>query len=298
MKIPQSAAVAGTAMGLAGVVAFSAKAVLVKLCYQYRVDPVTILLLRMSFALPFYIAITAIDTCRNPRSPLAAKDKLWIVALGLMGYYLSSLLDFTGLQYITAGMERLVLFVYPTIVVILSKYMFAKPVTRRQIAAIGITYVGIIAAFGGQVDVGDPAAAITGAGFVFCSALTYAFYLTVSGDVIPRVGIVRFTGYAMMVSCAAIVAHFAVVGKADLLALPAPVYGYTLIMAVFSTVLPTYLVSAATSKIGAPNVSILGIAGPFMTVGLEVLLLGETVGVFQIFGTAIVIAGIVYLNKK
>lgn len=285
-------------MALAGVVAFSAKAVLVKLCYQYHVDALTVLLLRMAFALPFYIVITVVDAYRTPSERLSGTDKLWIVALGLLGYYMSSFLDFSGLRYIPAGMERLILFVYPTIVVVLSKYMFGKPVTRRQLIAIGITYVGIVAAFGGKFGTGVSDGTVTGAALVFGAAVSYAFYLAGSGSIIPRVGIVRFTGYAMMVSCAAVIANYALTGTSDILHLPPPVYGYTLVMAVFSTVLPTYLISAATSKIGASSVSILGSAGPFLTVGLEVLLLGETVGVFQVLGTAIVIAGIVYLNKK
>lgn len=298
METTRSATVVGTAMALTGVVAFSAKAVLVKLCFQYDVDALTILLLRMAFALPFYIVITIVDAYRNPSAPLTGKDGLWMVALGLMGYFMSSFLDFSGLKYIPAGMERLILFVYPTIVVLLSKYTFGKPVTRRQLVAIGITYVGIAAAFGGRFSTGSSDGTMTGVVLVFFAAVSYAFYLVGSGNMIPRVGIVRFTGYAMMVSCAAVIATFAAAGKADVLNLPGPVYGYTLIMAVFSTVLPTYLISAATSKIGASSVSILGSAGPFLTVGLEVMLLGETVGVFQALGTAIVIAGIVYLNKK
>ncbi len=285
-------------MALAGVFAFSAKAVLVRLCYQYNVDAISILLLRMAFALPFYIVITAVDAHRNPRAALSRKDILWILGLGFIGYYLSSFLDFSGLKYIPAGMERLVLFVYPTIVVFISKYAFGKPVTRSQMIAIGVTYIGIAVAFVGKFEMGGISETAKGIGFVLCSAITYAFYLAGSGDILPRVGTVRFTGYAMMVSCAVVIIHFAIAGKADLFSLPAPVYGYTLIMAVFSTVLPSYLISGATSMIGASNVSILGSVGPFLTIFLEVILLGETVGIYHIIGTVFVIAGIVYLNRK
>lgn len=252
----------------------------------------------MVFALPFYIAITAADAIRNQRTRLSGTDKVWILGLGLAGYYLSSFLDFSGLQYIPAGMERLVLFVYPTIVVFISRYFFDKPVTRNHIIAIGITYLGIGVAFIGKAEMGNAADTVKGVLFVLGSAITYAFYLAGSGDVLPRVGTVRFTGYAMMVSSVAVIIHFSVLGTSDIFNLPMPVYGYTLIMAVFSTVLPSYLISGATNKIGASTVSILGSVGPFLTIFLEVMLLGETVGVFQMAGTALVIAGIVYLSRK
>jgi len=289
----------GTAMALTGVVAFSGKAVLVKLCYTYGASPVSVLLLRMLFALPIYIAIALYDhKKRKGNNKLQAKDATMIFLLGLLGYYLSSFLDFSGLLYIDASLERLVLFAYPTMVVIISRFLFKKTITKRQVLAIAVTYAGIVLAFADRIELRASNGTMIGTLLVFACAITYAFYLAGSGELIPRVGTVRFTAYAIIVSCIAVITHYCIFSDVELQTIPTEVYWLCFIMALFSTVLPSFLISEAISRIGAPNVSILGSAGPFSTIALAIIFLDEHITVFQIAGTVVVIGGIVLLNKK
>lgn len=297
MIIPQTKSFA-ILIGAIGVVFFSAKAVIVKLAYQYGIGPVELLLFRMLFSLPFYLVIAFIKRPVDPAS-INKKDYLWILFFGFVGYYLASYFDFLGLQLIKASLERIILFIYPTLVLILSRVFLKKKITKIQVIAILITYLGIIITFWQELEVtGDEA--LLGGALVFISALTYATYLTGSGWLIPKFGATAFTSYAMIVSCSSIIIHYLLFEQTDLSAYPLEVYGLAFLMAVISTVIPSYLVSAAIKQLGAPNFSIIGSLGPISTIILANIFLDERMTVLQVIGTLIVIGGIVTisLNKR
>jgi len=194
----KSATSIGVLFAIVGIVLFSAKAVMVKLAYVYEVDSVTLLLFRMLFAFPFYLGIAIWKKPLQPEK-IKKKDYVWLFFFGFLGYYMASLFDFEGLQYIKAGLERIILFIYPTIVVLLSWIFFKKKLSRAQFLAILITYIGVIITFWDEIGVKGNAEAIYWGGFlIFLSALTYASYLVGSGWLIPKFGAIPFTAYAML----------------------------------------------------------------------------------------------------
>jgi drug/metabolite transporter (DMT)-like permease len=227
-----------------GVVLFSAKAVIVKLAYEYDdIDAISLLLLRMTFALPFYLIIALIKKPSHLDS-IDKKDYLWLVLFGILGYYLASYFDFLGLEFIKASLERIILFIYPTLVLIISRLFHKKEITRNQIAAILISYLGIIITFWHEISM-TGGNAVLGGVLIFFSALTYASYLVGSGWLIPKFGATTFTSYAMIISCIAVFVHYSLIEHVDILSFSNEVYGLSLAMALLSTVIPSYLVSAA-----------------------------------------------------
>ena len=269
---------------------------MVKLAYTYGIDHLTLLLFRMVFALPFYVAISYYAKKKEPSS-IRSKDYLWLVLFGFMGYYLASLFDFMGLEYIKAGLERIILFIYPTIVVLLSWIFFKKKLSRNQFLAIFITYVGVLITFWDEIGVSSDA--IYWGGFlIFLSAFTYAAYLVGSGWLIPKFGVLRFTSYAMIVSTFCIVAHYASVGDFDFFDYPNEVYYLGMAMAFFSTVIPSFLVSEAIKRLGASTFSIFGSLGPVSTILLAFFFLDERITYLQIFGMFIVIIGVTLVSRK
>ncbi len=286
----------GIIFAVLGIVLFSAKAVMVKLAYTYEVDHLTLLLFRMGFALPFYLAIALYTKPLQPQE-IKSKDYMWLVLLGFLGYYLASLFDFMGLQYIKAGLERIILFIYPTIVVLLSWVFFKNKLSRNQFLAILVTYVGVLITFWDEIGVsGDT---IYWGGFlIFLSALTYAAYLVGSGWLIPKFGVLRFTSYAMIVSTCCIMVHYAMVSDFDLFNYPKEVYYLGLAMALFSTLLPSFLVSAAIKRLGASTFSIFGSLGPISTIILAFFFLDERITYLQVFGMFVVIAGVTLVSKR
>jgi drug/metabolite transporter (DMT)-like permease len=290
----------GPACAVSGVLGFSFKAILIKLAYSWHpVDAVTLLALRMLFSAPFFVAM-AWWAGRSPNArPISRPDWLKLAWLGFIGYYLASLLDFMGLVYITASLERLVLFLYPTMVVLLSALMRGRPITRRSIAALVISYAGIAFVFAHDVTMsGDSAATLTGGALVFGSAFAYALYLVDAGSVIERLGSLRFIAWAMLVSCVFVLAHFVVTHDPASLRQPASIYALTLAMAVFSTVLPTWLIAEAIRRLGANTSSLIGSLGPVFTIGLGALILGEAVQGIQLVGAALVLAGVLLVTMK
>lgn len=284
--------------GIFGVGFFSAKAVMVKLAYQYDIDSISLLLFRMIFALPFYVLIATQKTISRPVR-IRRNDIFLIIILGVIGYYLASYFDFLGLQHITAGQERIILFVYPTIVLILSRVFLKKRINRYQFIAVLITYVGVVITFYPQIA----SASLTGnyligAGFVFLSAVTYAAYLVGSQALIPRLGAARFTSYAMIIACISVILHYTLTRDFDLTGYPSEVYVIGILMAVVSTVIPSYLVSYTIKIIGAPNFSILGSLGPVFTIALAWFVLDETFTIVQVVGAIVVIGGIFVLSKQ
>lgn len=284
--------------GVLGVGFFSAKAVMVKLAYQYEIDTITLLLFRMLFALPFYVAIAAHKSIVRPVT-VSGKDFFLIITLGVIGYYLASYFDFLGLQYITAGQERIILFVYPTIVLLLSRVFLKKRINRYQLVAVLITYIGVVITFYPQIASSSLSGDyLSGAGFVFLSATTYAAYLVGSQALIPRLGAARFTSYAMIVACISVILHYLLIKDFRLTGYPTEVYIIGVLMAIVSTVIPSYLVSYTIKIIGAPNFSILGSLGPVFTIALAYFILEETFSVIQVVGALVVIGGIFVLSRQ
>lgn len=295
--INKSATTIGIIFAILGVVLFSAKAIMVKLAYQYHVDTISLLFFRMVFALPFYIVIAI---WKKPKQPdkIKSKDYLWLIFFGFVGYYLASLFDFEGLQYLKAGLERIILFIYPTMVVFLSWLFLKKKISKKQSIAIAITYVGIVVVFWNEIGVeGDT---IYWGGFlIFLSALTYAMYLVGSGWLIPKFGAITFTAYAMIVSTACVVVHyFSINSNVSLFEYPTEVYWLGLAMAIFSTLIPSFLVSAAIERLGASTFSIFGSLGPISTILLAYFFLNETISIVQIVGMIVVILGVSFVSRK
>jgi drug/metabolite transporter (DMT)-like permease len=286
----------GVTFALLAAVGFSAKAILVKLAYLDDVDAVTLLALRMVFAAPFFIAV-ALWAGRRHAVPLGAHDRLLVVGLGLVGYYLSSFLDFLGLQYISAGLERLILFLYPTLTVLLSAWLYRRAIGRRIILALVLSYAGIALVFLHDVGVKE-GGIVLGSALVFASTLSYAIYLVGAGHAIARIGTLRFTAYASLVASAACVLQFLVMRPLSALELPLRVYELSIAMAIFSTVLPVFLLSFAIKRIGSGSASLIGTVGPVSTIYMAYLFLGESIGVLQIAGSALVLGGVVIVSRS
>jgi drug/metabolite transporter (DMT)-like permease len=291
----------GLILVMLGAIAFSSKAVLVKLAYREGVDALNLLTLRMVFALPFYLLI-AYFTDRQAAYRLKSKDFLMVAATGILGYYLASLFDFWGLQYITASMERLILFAYPSITLIFGALFFKIPVLKAQYFALILTYLGIFVIFAGDAGIDDQADLLRGGGLVFACAITYAVYLTGSGYLIPKIGAMRYTAFALIAAACAVFIHYFFTKDFQLFQFNKHVYGLALLMAVVATVIPTLLVSYGIRLIGAGNTALTSSVGPVSTLTLAYFLLGERLTSVQVLGSLLIIAGVLYLstakNKK
>ena len=287
----------GIAMAVAGVMCFSLRPVLIKLAYGYVVDPITLLALRMIFSLPFFLAAAAWVGRDAKRAPLTRRDVWAIVFLGFVGYYFSSFVDFLGLQYISAGLGRLILFVYPTLVVILSAAFLHKRPTAREVVALGVTYSGIALVMANAVE-GVNKDLVLGAALCFASAAGYAVYLVASSQVVQRVGSMRFTAYATTVASGFCVLQFLILRPVSALQMPVQVYGLALAMALFSTVLPLFITSEALRRIGANQVALFGALGPVTTLFFGWMGLDEVMTPVQLSGAALVLAGVVLVTLK
>ena len=283
-------------MALVGVACFSLRPILIKLAYAYVVDPVTLLALRMVFSLPFFLAAAAWAGRDRERPPVVRRDALAIVFLGFVGYYFSSFVDFLGLQYISAGLGRLILFLYPTLVVLLSLVFLRKRPSPRELTALILTYSGIAVvmsqALGANVNLP------LGAALVFASAVGYSVYLVAGSQVVRRVGSMRFTAYAMTVASAFCIAQFFLLRPVSALELPTPVYGYALAMALGSTVFPVFVTSEALKRIGANQVALIGALGPVTTIFFGWLGLDESMTPVQLLGAALVLPGVMLVSIK
>jgi len=288
----------GMLFALLAAFGFSFKAILVKLAYAWQpVDAITLLALRMLFALPFFVAIAWHARGNGERTRVAADDWLRLTWLGLTGYYLASILDFWGLGYINAGLERLILFLYPTLVVVLGAWLGRRRVARREIWALALSYGGIAVAFASDLHLAsDRGALLLGSALVFGSAVAYALYLLASGPTIARIGTRRAAAYAMLISTGFVLAQFAATQPLAALRQPWPIYGLALAMAVFSTVLPAVLLAESIKRIGAGQVALIGSAGPIITIYLGVVVLGEPATAAQLLGAALVLTGVLMVT--
>lgn len=287
----------GIVIGVLGIVLFSSKAVMVKLAYNYQVDAISILLLRMLFSFPFYIVIAYLYRNQNTIDKPNSKDYLWLVFFGFVGYYLASYFDFVGLTYIKASLERIILFLYPTIVILLNKVFLKQVITKIQAFAIGLTYLGIVIAFSDEVSISGPETYLGGF-YILLSAITYASYLVGSGWLIPKFGVMKFTAYAMIVSCACVFIHYSIISEINLFSFSWEVYMLGFLIAIFATVIPSFLVSASIKMISSSNFAIVAGIGPISTIILAAIFLNERLTLFQLFGALIVIIGILFVSLK
>ncbi|MBO9328008.1 EamA family transporter [Achromobacter xylosoxidans] len=295
-----SSRAAGFIMATLGAVLFSAKAIVVKFTYRYGIDAVTLIAFRMLFAMPFFAAVAWAQSRRAARGEivrLTPKERLQVCVLGLLGYYLSSFLDFLGLRYVTASLERLILFLSPSLVVLLSAFWFKRPIERRQWMAMVLSYAGVVLVFAHDLSFGG-SEVFLGSLFVFGSAASYSVYLICSGELVKRIGATRLVAYAMTVSCVACIVQFFAVHPPSMLIQPAGVYGYSVIHATLNTVVPVFMLMWAVALIGAPTASLLGMVGPVSVLFLASWFLHEPITVWQMAGTVLVLAGVFALMGR
>ena len=286
----------GIVFALVGILAFSFRPILIKLSYAaHPVSPVTLLFLRMTLSLPFFVAIGW--WLRNKEPRLTGRDWLGIVGLGFLGYYAASFLDFIGLQWVGAGVGRLILYLFPTLVVLLSFLFLKKVPTWREIVALAVSYAGIVLVLSKQIG-GENRLFALGAALVFASALCYAGYLVAGSQMVRRVGSMRFTAYSTVVATVPAVIQFALLESVDSLRLPGAVWGYAIVLATVSTVLPLFLQAEALNRIGANHFALIGAVGPVSVAITSAIGLDEPFTAVQALGGALVIFGVLLVSLK
>ncbi len=288
----------GIAFALVGVLAFSFRPILIKLSYAaHPVSPNTLLFLRMALSLPFFLIIAWWLRGQQPR--LTARDWAGVAGLGFIGYYAASFLDFIGLQYVGAGVGRLILFLYPTLVLVISSLFLRKNPTLRQVGALVLSYAGIALVVSDQVGATrEGKLFVLGVMLVFASALCYAIYLVVGSELVKRIGSMRFTAYSMVVATLPAIAQFLVLEARGALELPPSVWTYAIILATVSTVLPLFLQAEALRRIGATEFALVGAVSPVSVAVMSALGLDEPFGLRQAAGAALVIFGVLLVSLK
>ena len=296
----------GFLISFTGAIIFSTKAILVKLAFLHtHTDGLTLLMLRMLMSLPFYLLIALWSGRKSGNVRMRPRQWVWVVALGLLGYYLSSFFDFIGLQYISAGLERLILFLYPSFSVLINRVFFRQQISRAQFGALALTYTGIGIAYFGElkIDIGNPNF-YWGSFLIFLCAVSYAFYLSGTGKVVPLLGAAKFTTYSMLAATTAVLVHYLIRQAATggpLLPLgpgSGPLWGYGFLLATVATVIPSYMLSACMKRIGANNAAIVTSVGPVSTILQAHFLLGDKIFAEQVIGTVLVIAGVLLISIK
>ncbi len=284
----------GLALAAAGAIAFSGKAIIVKLCYRYGVDAITVIMYRMLFAMPLFLGLGW--WAGRGKRPLAARDWGTLFGLGFSGYYLASFLDFAGLQYITASLERLILYLNPTFVLAMSVLLFRQTVTRRQWLALVVSYLGILVVFGHDVSVSG-SHAVLGSALVLGSAISYAMYLLFSGRAVRKLGAMRIVGLASSIACVLCIAQFFVLRPASSMAVAPQVIQLSLLNATLCTFLPVLLIMLSVERVGPAMTAQIGSIGPLSTILLSVWLLGEPFTIWIALGTVLVLAGVYLLAR-
>lgn len=301
MSLSTRSHLSGYLLILGGSILFSTKAIMVKLAFRHTpVDAISLLALRMLFSLPFFLVTGWLAAQKHKaNAPLTRQQGLSIFGLGLLGYYLSSLLDFMGLQYITAGMERLILFLYPTFTVIINAVLFKEVFTRRQVVAIVLSYIGIFFAFYNELALNvDTRSLAIGCGLIFLCSITYAGYIVGTGRLLRQIHVMRYTSLAMLSATLGVMVHYFIAGKFGLQDVQGSMIGYGLLLAIVATVIPNFMVSAGIQAIGSNNAAIVSAIGPVSTIILAYFFLGERFDRFQMIGTICVIAGVVMIGWK
>ena len=288
------AAGAGLVLALAGAILFSAKAIIVKLAYRHGVDAVTLIMYRMLFSLPLFLALAW--WAGRGKAPLTPRDWRVVVGLGFCGYYLASMLDFVGLQYISASLERLILYLNPTLVLALSVLLYRKAVGARQLVALAVSYAGVLLVFGHEMEF-KGSTTLRGALLVFGSALSYAVYLVHSGQEVQRLGSLRLTGLATSVASVLCIVQFLLLRPLQAALVPEPVLWLSVVNALACTFAPVLMVMMAVERIGATLAAQTGMVGPLSTLALGVLILGEPLNAWIGAGTLLVLAGVWLLAR-
>jgi drug/metabolite transporter (DMT)-like permease len=253
----------------------------------------------MIFSLPFYMAAAFIVSRKEGNVKLTLRQWLYILFLGIVGYYLSSLFDFIGLQYVSAGLERLILFLYPTFVVLINVILFKQKLSRPQVIAVILTYAGIGIAYIGELKFEfDKPGFLWGSFLIFLCAITFSIYTAGSGRVIPQIGAAKFTAYAMLTTTIGVFIHFIIAGNATALNEGSEMWWYGILLAIVATVVPSFLVSEGVKRIGSSNAAIISCIGPVSTILQAWLILGERIYIAQIIGTVFVIGGVLLIGKR
>ena len=314
----------GLGLGLLGSILFSGKAIIVKLAYRHGVDPVVLIALRMCVALPFFLAVawwqSRIVASTDQPSRWLPGDVWRVIGLGLTGYYAASYLDFLGLQYISAALERVILYLNPTMVLLLSVALGGKRPSPRELIALAVAYAGVLVVFGhdlmtiplartdgglggglggglrGDLDGGFEAVMI-GAVLVISSAFSYAIYLVAGGQLVARVGSLRLTAWASIVASIACIGQALLMNPQALWTQATQVYWLSLLNGTACTVLPVFLVMMAIERLGSPVASQVGMVGPVSTILMAALILDEPVGVAQLAGTGVVLVAVWMLSR-
>ncbi|GAB3945085.1 DMT family transporter [Spirosoma harenae] len=277
---------------------FATKGILIKLAYQYPIDSISLLTLRMLFALPFYVVILLRIAQKQPPVPLTFRQWMALAFYGITGYYLASFFNFLGLVYITASLERILLFIYPTFVLLINAIGFRRPISKLQIVALLLTYAGILLAFWGNIETSVQKDVMLGAFWVILSGLVYAIYLVGSDRMIALVGSQRYTCYAMIAATVPTVIHCAIQNRLDLDSYPMPVYALGLGMGIFVTVIPTFMIAEGIKRVGSGNASIIASIGPIFTIVLSSSIINETISIEQIVGTLLVLTGVFLIGWR
>lgn len=280
-----------------GAICFSAKAIFIKLAYaQNDIDAISLLTLRFAYALPFFIGIAAWQYRKGTLRTVKKRDWGYIAILSMLGYYLASWLDFKGLQYITAGLERIILFIYPTLVVLFSTLFLKKSITKKSVLALCITYLGIII-IASEPRIFEAPDFLKGGLLILVSAITYALYLVFGGELINKYGSVNFNSISMILSSVYVLLHFGFVSELNLFELPKGAHLWGLTLGIVSTVIPTFLVMEGIKLLGASRGSIVASIGPVSTIILGYVFLGEILSPQELIGSALVLAGVLLIGK-
>jgi drug/metabolite transporter (DMT)-like permease len=285
----------GLLLATLGAIAFSGKAIIVKLAYRHDVDAVTLIMYRMLFALPLFLLLSWWAGRGKPA--LTRRDWIVVLGLGFSGYYLASFLDFAGLQYISASLERLILYLNPTLVLFLGVVLFRKTVNRRQLMALGVSYAGVLLVFGHEIQLVGSHVAL-GAALVFGSAVSYALYLAFSGEEVKRLGALRLTGLATTVACVFCIGQFVVLRPMSAAVVAPEVIWLSVLNATLCTFAPVLMVMMAIERIGATMAAQTGMVGPLSTILMGVVILGEPLTGWVAAGTLLVLAGIWLLARS
>ena len=279
----------GLALAMAGSIAFSGKAIIVKLAYRHGVDAVTLIMYRMLFALPLFVVLAW--WAGRGRPALTKRDWLVVSGLGFSGYYLASFLDFAGLAYITASLERLILYLNPTLELAIGMVVFKRKVSLRRVIALAVSYCGVLLVFGHEVSLQGTHTAL-GTALVFASAVSYAIYLVASGEEVKRLGALRLTGLATSVACLFCIAQFLLLRPLAAFAVAPEVIWLSVLNATVCTFAPVLMVMMAIERIGAATATQIGMVGPLSTILMGVVILGEPFTGWIVAGTLLVLSGI------
>ena len=289
----------GLLLASAGSIAFSGKAIIVKLAYRHGVDAVTLIMYRMLFALPLFLALAWWATYRQGgggKAALTRQDWLGILGLGFTGYYLASFLDFWGLQYISASLERLILYLNPTLVLVLGWVVYKRCITRLQALAMAVSYAGVLLVFGHEADFAGPNA-VLGAALVFGSAISYAMYLVYSGELVKRLGSMRLVGLATSVACGLCLLQFVLLRPLSAAVVAPEVIWLSVLNATLCTFAPVIMVMMAIERIGAGLAAQTGMIGPMSTIAMGVVILGEPFNAWIVAGTVLVVSGVFLVTR-